>query len=526
MAKQVRRFMTFLFAAAHVVANVVYSAAYAAGAVPARAASSSRAPATPAPTGRKAYYEAERKASGDIAGVLSKMKMTPAQRLAVRNYIGQAHGGVKIVSSGSAGGVTSFAIKNAKNGSLLGRIGVSAGADGSIIVNKSTAADLDFKKSVNMPVSGKVADKDARAALGGSQQLVLMEADLKKPAHTTSLPGLNPIEGLDFANARQCTARFNRDGSGYEYCLVSKPTALAHAAPPPAPTPAKSGNKAGTGKQSGSGGAAVKVIAATTTAVALEGFVNYFSRPSVDKGGRVNRSVLGGHYTINSTMTQVQQQGSASTASVDFSPNLDVPVQPEVGIPEGGEAEPEEAPEEQTAAPQPEESEQPEEQQQDEAQPGDEGQPEEDQQDEQDQGQQDEDQQDQDQQDQEDQQDLGQQDQDQQDEDQQGDEDEDGADEECGGVGIPGLPGLYLGGPRCEEPNALQHQMEEEDYEKAIQDGSPEALQTYLKEHPDSDQAADVLNLLELGAAGESYTDFDNSDSPENTTPSEDTPYN
>lgn len=505
MAKQVRRFMTFLFAAAHVVANVFYSAAYAAGALPARATSSQRAPATPAPTGRKAYYEAEKRASGDIAGVLSRLKMTPAQRLSVRNYIGQAHAGVKIEASGSAGGVTSFAIKNAKNGALVGRIGVSAATDGSIVVNKSTAADLDFKKSVSMPVTGKVDEKDAHSVLSGSQQLVLMEADLKKPTNSASLPGLHPIEGLDFAYARQCTARFNPDGSGYEYCLVSKPTAAAKTTPP-VPTVAKAGNQPVTGKQSGSGSVAVKAVATATTAVALEGFVNYFSRPSVDKGGHVNRSVLSGHYPIDSTMTQVQQQGSVSTGSVEFSPNLAVPVRPEVGIPEGGETEPEQVPEEQTAAPQPEESGQPEEQQ-DEEQPADEWQPGEDERDQEDQGQ-------------------GQ--EDQQGQDQQGDEDEneDDSDAECGGAGIPGLPGLYLGGPRCEEPNALQHEMEEEDYEKAVRDGSPEALQTYLKEHPDSDQAADVLNLLELGAAGESYSDFDNSGSPENTTPSEDTPYN
>jgi hypothetical protein len=521
MKSKARRIFTFIFAAIHLLANIVYSAAYAAGgvqpipksksntsSVPAATSSKRAASATPAPTGRKAYYEAEKQATGDIAGILSKIKMTPAQRIAVRNYIGQAQGGVKIVGSGNVGKVVTFAIKNAKTGAFLGRIGITVEADGAVIVNKATAADLDYTKTVSVPIAGKFDASQTRQTLNGSEQLLLVEANLKKPSHTASLPGLTAARGIDFANARQCSARFNLDGSGSEYCLVSKPTQTPKLAATPAPGKGTSKSAPAAKGRPAPGSRATDAAVMAATGVVLEGFVNYFSRPTVDKGGRMTHAVVGGHYTLNTTMTQVQKQGSTSTASVNFTPTMNVPVQPEVGIPEGGDEAPEAEQPEAVSGDETARGDERQSQTDEESAPTEQGQ----------QGQA------QDQQ----------QEQEQQDEDQPADEqggddqagDDTADDEDCGGKGIPGLPGIYVGGPSCDEPNALQQDMEERDYENAVQDGSPQALETYLKEHPDSEQAGDVLNLLELGAAGETAIDFDNRNAPENTTPSEDTPYN
>ena len=507
MAVRVRKFLTFLFAAAHVVANILNSAAYAAGA----AAPVAKPKPAPSNSSRKGIYSAEKHASGDVIGVLGKFKMTPPQRLAVRNYIGQGGGDVHILSSGHEGSIETLAIKHAKTGAFLGRIGISAGPDGAILVSKSTAADLDYKKSVSVPLKTKIDPKLAQKTLGGSKQLELMQQDVKKPFLTAKLPALKPVHGLDFASARECTARFNADGSGYEYCLVSKPVPPVVAAAPvpagkaaakPAPQAARTSN----GK-SNTGSTAAAVAAGVVAGAALEGFVNYFSRPSIDKQGRLSHSTMGARYRVNTTLpemqsryahsevdvtpraslapqvkvtqqtnvaqsqttineqeidvTQVEPAGGQPGGEVDFTPDDNVPMVPEVGIPEGGDeggeaSAPEEAPasdsEKTTEA---------------------------------------------------------------------GSGSEPADEEGCGGYGIPGLPGIYTGGPSCEEPNALQQDMEDRDYEKALSAGTPEALETFLQEHPDSDHAEEALNLLDLGASGETTQEMDTPDAPENSTPGE-----
>ena len=518
MAVRVRKFLTFLFAALHVVANILNSAAYAAGA----AAPVTKPKPAPSTASRKGIYSAEKHESGDVIGVLSKFKMTPPQRLAVRNYIGQGGGDVHILSSGHDGGVETLALKHAKTGALLGRVGISAGPDGSILVSKSTAADLDYKKSVSVTLKAKVDPKAAQKALGDSKQLALMQQDLKQPKLSAKLPALKPIKGLDFASARECTARFNSDGSGYEYCLVSRvPSPQVAATPAPAgkgaakaaaPQPARPA-----ASLSKTGSKAAAIAAGAATGAVLEGFVNYFSRPSIDRQGRITHSDLSGSYHINTTLPQVETRyahsevgvtprsapaprseshapqvnvtqqanvtqeqtnlneqeidanlvesaGGAPGGEVDFTPEADVPTQPEVGIPAGGDEGPEiEAPAEGAAGEGP-----------------------------------------------------------------AGEEPQfnpklnlDYFDPDEEGYGIPGLPGLYTGGPRDEEPDALKHDMEDRDYEKALDAGTPEALETFLQEHPDSEHADEALNMLDLGDSGETTQELDNPDSPENSTPGE-----
>jgi len=502
VAVRVRKFLTFLFAAAHVVANILNSAAYAAGA----AAPVAKPKPAPSNSSRKGIYSAEKHASGDVIGVLGKFKMTPPQRLAVRNYIGQGGGDVHILSSGHEGGVETLAIKHAKTGAFLGRIGISAGPDGSILVNKSTAADLDYRKSVSVPLKTKIDPRVAQKTLGDSKQLALMQEDLKKPILTAKLPALKPVQGLDFASARECTARFNADGSGYEYCLVSKPAAPAVAAAPApagktAAKPAPQAARSPSGKSKA--GSTTAVVAGVAAGVALEGFVNYFSRPSINKEGKLSHSNLGTRYRVKTTLpeleshyahsevdvtprastapqvkvtqqtnvtqaqassseqevdaTLVEPEGGQGGGEVDFTPDDSVPMVPDVGIPEGGD--------EGAEAPGPEEAPGPGPEETGGTEPTDE--------------------------------------------------------DECGGYGIPGLPGIYTGGPSCEEPNALQHDMEDRDYEKALSAGTPEALETFLQEHPDSDHADEALNLLDLGASGETTQEMDNPDAPENSTPGE-----
>ncbi|HSC47267.1 MAG TPA: hypothetical protein VLG68_04210 [Gammaproteobacteria bacterium] len=519
MAVRVRKFLTFLFAAAHVVANILNSAAYAAGA----AAPVAKPKPAPSNSSRKGIYSAEKHASGDVIGVLSKFKMTPPQRLAVRNYIGQGGGDVHILSSGHEGGVETLAIKHAKTGAFLGRIGISAGPDGAILVSKSTAADLDYKKSVSVPLKTKIDPKLAQKTLGGSKQLELMQQDVKKPILTAKLPALKPVHGLDFASARECTARFNADGSGYEYCLVSKPAAPVVAAGKAAAKPAPQAARTSNGK-SNAGSTAAAVAAGVVAGAALEGFVNYFSRPSIDKEGRLSHSTMGTRYRVNTTLpemqsryahsevdvtprtspaprvnvtqqtnvaqsqttineqeidvTQVEPEGGQPGGEVDFTPDDNVPMVPEVGIPEGGD--------EGAAAISAEGTAQGADQGTDTA--ADEGQGPDDEE-------------------------TG--------PESRGSEDEDENGDECGGYGIPGLPGIYTGGPSCEEPNALQRDMEDRDYDKALSAGTPEALETFLQEHPESDHAEEALNLLDLGASGETTQEMDNPDAPENSTPGE-----
>jgi hypothetical protein len=156
--------------------------------------------------------------------------------------------------------------------------------------------------------------------------------------------------------------------------------------------------------------------------------------------------------------TLVEPEGGQGGGGVDFTPDESVPIMSDVGIPEGGDEGAEAPAPEEASGPGPEEA---------------------------------------------------------------GGTDSGGEEADCGGYGIPGLPGIYTGGPSCEEPNALQHDMEDRDYDKALSAGTPEALETFLQEHPDSDHADEALNLLDLGASGETTQEMDNPDAPENSTPGE-----
>ena len=72
------------------------------------------------------------------------------------------------------------------------------------------------------------------------------------------------------------------------------------------------------------------------------------------------------------------------------------------------------------------------------------------------------------------------------------------------------IPDQGMAAPVTEEPEpaltgeaAAEAAAADQAYEKAMEDGSPEALKDYLQEYPNSDNTDEVLNKLDLGSSGE-----------------------
>ncbi|TAK99500.1 MAG: hypothetical protein EPO08_16245 [Rhodospirillaceae bacterium] len=274
---------------------------------------------------------------GPISQALHSYQMTPVQIISVRNYIGQYGEDTKIVDAGSYKGASVFGIKDAKSGEFIGQIEVRAGANGEVVINKMTAAEFDTKKKIEFTIPGKASDEDAQKVLGGSAAHSVFTNEEKKNALDVVMPGFVNIEGhADYGSAREATAHFYPDGSGYEYGLATKIASAQGEA------------KVNFGASVGAGARGPEV----------EGFVNYFGKPEADENAKFTRSVLGGTVDMHATLAEVQAKygcesnkpceikgaigglGVGAGGGLAFSPHVDIPVRPANQIEDGGIATP------------------------------------------------------------------------------------------------------------------------------------------------------------------------------------------
>lgn len=383
MKQRARRILAILFAAAHVVANIIGSAAYALelgqyppGRTRAASGGGSSAPSattmpplsrsmksvdtikvpSPAVTPHdwKSYQAVEARSNGDVSKALDGLHLTPAQRLSVRNYVGQYDEKYHVVAGVEANGVQTLGIRDAKTGDFVGMVTLKRDADGSITVNKSVAAAIDTKATFEIPLVGKVNQEEARQVLGGSKQYdAFRNGDAKdrdkenQAKLSVTLPALKAEAGADIAKASESTARFHPDGSGYEYGLVTKGAS--------GKAEAQIGGTSERDREGGKASAGV-AVGAGAKGPQVEGFVNYFGRPDVDAKGDFTRSVIGTSFEMHGTLAEAEFKAGCSTdegcktklsagalglgggGSLTFSSHMNLQVRPAEEIEAGGVA--------------------------------------------------------------------------------------------------------------------------------------------------------------------------------------------
>jgi hypothetical protein len=274
----------------------------------------------------QAVMAADAHTIGPISQALHSYQLTPSQLISVRNYIGQYDDKTKVVSAGSHGGISVFQIDDAASGKYVGQVEVSAGSNGEVVVSKVTAAEFDSKGTVQIPVAGKIDNEEAQKLLGGSAAYKALTTQEKSTSLEMVVPTLVNVEGhAEYGGAREATAHFYPDGSGYEYGLAGQ-VASAQAE--------LKAQVSGVAVGAGASGPGVK------------GFVNYFSKAEADEHGKFSRSVMGGTMEVNMTLAEIEAKygcvanepcgvetkagalGVGGGVSLTFSQHEDIPVVP------------------------------------------------------------------------------------------------------------------------------------------------------------------------------------------------------
>ncbi len=290
----------------------------------------------------QAAYKADGHALGPISQTLHSYNLTPAQLISVRNYIGQYDEKLKVVSVGKFNGVDLFEIKNRKTGEFFGEVELKAGSDGELIVNKTTGAEIDVRKKVEVPLVLPNEEGEADKLLNGSDVLDLLHSKHKKNESSQEMPFASAETGVDYGTAREATGHFLPDGSGYEYGMISK---IASAG---AEGKIGADDKGDVGVSVGGGAKGPEV----------ELFANYFGKPDVDENGKFTRTVMSGSGNLHSTLAEVEAKlgcfddkpckvelgagalGVGSGMSVAFSDHAAIPVRPSNEIEDEGIAAP------------------------------------------------------------------------------------------------------------------------------------------------------------------------------------------
>lgn len=290
----------------------------------------------------QAAYKADGHALGPISQTLHSYNLTPAQLISVRNYIGQYDEKLKVVSIGKVNGVDLFVIKNRKTGEFFGEVELRAGSNGELVVDKTTGAELDVRKKVEVPLVLPNEDGDADKLLNGSDVLNVLHSKHHKNESSQEMPFASAEAGVDYGTAREATGHFMPDGSGYEYGMVSKIASAGAEA------------KAGVSDKGEIGGS----IGGGAKGPEVELFANYFGKPDVDADGKFTRTVVGGSGNLHATLAEVEAKlgcfddkpckvelgagalGIGSGVGFAFSDHAAIPVKPSNEIEDEGIAAP------------------------------------------------------------------------------------------------------------------------------------------------------------------------------------------
>ncbi|MGX8008130.1 hypothetical protein ACVDG8_003545 [Mesorhizobium sp. ORM8.1] len=238
----------------------------------------------------QAAYKADGHALGPISQTLHGYNLTPAQLISVRNYIGQYDEKLKVVSIGKVNGVDLFVIKNRTTGEFFGEVELRPGSNGELIVDKTTGAELDVRKKVEVPLVLPSEDGEAGKILSGSDVLNVLHSKHHKNESSQEMPFASAEAGVDYGTAREATGHFMPDGSGYEYGMVSKIGSAGAEA------------KAGVSDKGEIGGS----IGGGAKGPEVELFANYFGKPDVDEDGKFTRTVMGGSGNLHATLAEVE----------------------------------------------------------------------------------------------------------------------------------------------------------------------------------------------------------------------------